>query len=527
VKSVFGISLRSAIYKTVRKYPIRVTKLGLDGDEHAYHSHGGPEKALMQYCSAHYNTWKQELPQSEHLFTIGGFGENLVSSTANERNVCIGDVFAFGDEVVAQITYPRAPCAKLNHRFEIKDMSRRAQTLARTGWYYRILQEGFLKSGDKMSLVHRPNPGWTVARVQHFLYIEKSDMAAMREIVALEGLGEEIRDLFQKRLDKNEVEDQEGRLTGEDENMAMRKWKDYRIARHEMETPRIACLAFESVDVEKKPAPLQPGCHVRVKLGGKLVRAYSVVAGDSSRFELGIALDDRSRGGSRYLHEVARTGDILPMGKITSSFPLSMDADHHILIAGGIGITAFIATANALREKGESFELHYGVRSAADVAFRRYLDGVANITIYDKAEGQRMDIMSLLNRSKANTHVYCCGPQRLMDAVAAAAAACDMDRSCVHFGAFEVPAGGDPFTAKLALSNRTLDVGSEHSLLEVLTAAGFDIDSSCEVGNCGTCRVTHCDGIVQHRGTGLVKEEQEREMLSCVSRAVGTITLEL
>lgn len=205
VKTVFGISLQSAIYKTARKQPVKVTKLGIEGDEQAFHLHGGPEKALMQYCAAHYETWKHELPQSEHLFTSGGFGENIVATKANERNICIGDVIAFGDEVIAQVTYPRAPCAKLNQRFEIKDMSRRAQALARTGWYYRILREGLIGAGDSMKLIERPHPEWSVARVMHYLYNEKSNIAAMQEIVKLQSLGKEIHDVFQKRLEKNEV----------------------------------------------------------------------------------------------------------------------------------------------------------------------------------------------------------------------------------------------------------------------------------------------------------------------------------
>jgi ferredoxin-NADP reductase len=238
-------------------------------------------------------------------------------------------------------------------------------------------------------------------------------------------------------------------------------------------------------------------------------------------------LDEQGRGGSRFLHQNAKVGDVLLMGNTTVSFPMSSEADHHILIAGGIGITAFIPTAQALQRDGQSFELHYAVRSSRDIPFRQYLDCLDNLTIYDKTAGQRVNIESILNRSKANTHVYCCGPQRLMDAVTKAASTCDIDPACVHFEAFEVATGGPAFTAELAVSKQVIEVDTEHSLLEVLQGAGFDIDSSCEVGNCGTCKVTYCGGIIQHRGTALVKEEQENEMLSCVSRGVGRIVLEL
>src|ERR1700753_1032132 len=73
IKPAFGID-RSAIFKNVRTGPVSVNSLGLEGDEHAFFLHGGPEKALLQYSSRHYSRWKQELAESSHLFAIGGFG---------------------------------------------------------------------------------------------------------------------------------------------------------------------------------------------------------------------------------------------------------------------------------------------------------------------------------------------------------------------------------------------------------------------------------------------------------------------
>jgi ferredoxin-NADP reductase len=168
------------------------------------------------------------------------------------------------------------------------------------------------------------------------------------------------------------------------------------------------------------------------------LQAYSVIGGDSNSFALGIGRNQPSRGGSRYLDEVTKAGDIVQMGKITASFPLSKVADHHILIAGGIAITAFITAAQYLQRAGESFELRYAVRSTNEIPFKRYFDCLDNITIYDRASGQRLNIHDTLHRSKPNTHIYCCRPQRLMNDVAAAARNCDIDASHVHFEAFGV-----------------------------------------------------------------------------------------
>ncbi|KAF2494758.1 putative vanillate O-demethylase oxidoreductase [Lophium mytilinum] len=524
IKKVFGGKALSAIYKIPHKDAVKVSKLGCEGDEHHFEFHGGPDKALLHYCSRHYDSWKAELPSSTHLFSPGGFGENLVSSSANERNMCIGDILSIGNELIVQVSEPRAPCYNLNHRFEVKDMSMRCQTLARTGWLYRILQEGSIQPGDEIRMLKRLNSKWTVAAVQHYLYIEMNNIEMMKKLVDLEELGEAIKKIFRNRLNKK-FEDQQSRLLG-DESMVLNTWSEYRIAEKKMETPQIVSFVLEAVDPVESPAAVQPGSYVRLKLGGKLVRAYSVIGGTENRFELGIALDANSRGGSKFLHESTKCGDMLTVGKVTASFPLSQEADHHIIIAGGIGITAFIAAAQYLQSSGASYDFHLAVGS--DVPFRRHLDPLGeHVTIYNKAEGNRLDISKVLAKGNDNTHVYCCGPERLMEGITKAAEEMGLPKSNIHFETFQVSTSGDPFVAELTVSKKKIEVSGAQSLLDALRDTGFDIPSSCEAGNCGTCRVTVCGGRIEHRGTGLEEEEKENTMLTCVSRGIGEISLEL
>lgn len=528
-KPVFGLPVLSAIFKTPKKGLLKVTKLGLEGDQQAFEFHGGFDKALLQYCSRHYASWRVELPQSSHLFTTGGFGENLVGNIANERNVCIGDVISIGFEVVLQVSLPRQPCFKLNHRFEVKDMSRRSQTLARTGWYYRVLKEGYICEGDEIRLVERINPAWTVAKVQHYLYIEIDNEEVMKELVNIEGLGAESRTIFQNRLNK-QYENQELRL-GESGNMALKTWAQYKIVSKKMETLRILSFRFEALETVDNPKKAEPGSHVRIKLG-KLTRAYSIVGGDANCLELGIALDAQSRGGSKFLHESTKEGDILQLETISNTFPLAPKADHHVMIAGGIGITAFIAAALYLDSGKQSFELHFAVRSKNDIPFKHYLEPLiekGSVRIHDKAAGQSINLKELLNQNNENSHIYCCGPQRLMDGVVQAAEACGVPKDHVHFEAFSGATGGDPFTAEVASSKRVVEVGENSSLLDVLRAAGIEVDSSCEAGNCGACRVVVKCGRIEHRGNALLESERGNSsaMLSCVSRGIGHIVLDL
>lgn len=525
-----GTAIPSAINKRTRSGPLYVAKLGIDGDQQTFFKHGGPDKAVLQYCSAHYPMWTLELPDSADHFKLGRFGENFVAAKMNERNVCIGDVIQVGDEVRLQVSLPRAPCYKLNHQFQNQDMSRLCQESSRTGWYYRVLREGYVKPGDELRLVERRHEKWTVHMVQEYLHRDKKNEEAVRELAELPELGEDFRELFQNRLQKMSKglgpESEEGRLRGADEDR-LETWKEFTVARKSRETAKIASFVFEALEPVPEPQKIRPGSHVRVKLQN-LVRSYSVVGGDANFLEIGVALDDNSRGGSRYLHDQVNVGDTLTIGRVTESFPLEKEARKHVLIAGGIGITAFIPAAQELAAQCADWQLHLCIRSKDDVPFRRYLNIFGDhLKIHSKVDGDRLNISSLLSSQPPDTHVYCCGPERMMNAVTEAAESSNFPKDNVHSEAFTANLTGDPFEVELRRSGKTLDVSANEPLLDVLRDAGFDIPSSCEVGNCGTCKVKVLCGRVDHRGTALEDDEKKHNMLSCVSRGVGKIEIEL
>lgn len=141
---------------------------GIVGDGQAdLKNHGGPEKAILAYAGRHYADWKAELGLEE--MPPGGFGENLTLDGWDESNVCIGDTFMIGD-VSLQVSQPRQPCWKINRRWRIADLAQRIQINGRTGWYFRVLKEGWLTPGAEIALVQRPLPEWPVAAVSRLLY---------------------------------------------------------------------------------------------------------------------------------------------------------------------------------------------------------------------------------------------------------------------------------------------------------------------------------------------------------------------
>lgn len=525
VKPEFKTAEPSGIFKSPRSEPVQVGNLGLDGDERSYEQHIGPDNALMHYSSQHYGVWRKEFPESAHLFTVGGFGENIVTpfdSDFTEDTVCIGDIFQIGNGVLVQTTKPRMPCYKLSYRFEVKDMNLKSQKLKRTGWYYRIVKAGYIRQGDAMILIERKYPQWTIANVLEVLYNDQKNEEAMAELASMPETGVEIKLLFQGRLAK--LKSKRERLQD------AKRWKNYRLVGKRNETPRISSFIFEAVSPVEGPATVQPGSHIRVKLGAdeKLVRAYSVVSGNGNRFELGVSFDqEASRGGSKFLHEDVKVGDKLLFSEIKSEIPVAMNAKQHVLIAGGIGITAFIATAQYLQEQTLPYHLYYAIRSHEEKALSRYLDLLQpNITILNKENGQRLDVPRILNEADESTHVYVCGPERLMKEVTDTAQELKLPEANVHFEAFTAATSGEPFQVEVfEISGKVLEVKAEETLLEVLRDAGFDVPSSCEVGNCGSCKVGVRKGRIEHRGTGLREDEKETSMLSCVSRGIGKISL--
>lgn len=515
----------SGIYKTPKSTPVKVGLLGCEGDERYYPPHKGSDNALLQYDSRHYLKWKSELPAKSHFFVPGAFGENLVTEKMSEEDVCIGDVIRIGKDLVVQVTKPRAPCYKLDMKFETKDISARCRELHRTGWLYRMLTPGSLMAGDEIVLIERMNPEWTVGRVQNIMWKDLKNEKAMKELVTVPELGEEIKEMILKRLAKFE------RVRSSKQEDAS-KWKSYRLMERKKETPRIAKFIFESETPDEKPILAPPGSHVRLKIGsdGKLTRAYSIVSGDSNKFTLGIALDEASRGGSKFLHHEAIPGyTCLPFNGIKSDFPIIKDATKHIMIAGGVGITAFILITDELRAQGADFHLYYSIRSAEDIAFKELLAKIPkqHITFADTSQSQRLDIQHILNSAEPSTHFYICGPDRLLSAVNSTAQALSIPSSQIHYEAFSASTTGDPFIVELSESKKKVEVKEEQTLLDVLRESGLDIPSSCEVGNCGSCRVSYSSGRVEHRGTGLLKTEKGSMMLSCVSRGVGVITVDL
>lgn len=192
----------SAIAKTPVAGPLHVGFLGIAGDEQADLTvHGGPDKAVHHYPRDHYPFWSERLGAHALLAAPGAFGENISTEGIVEREACIGDRFRLGSALV-EISQGRQPCWKLGHRFGEASVPAAVVKTRRSGWYYRVIEEGTLAAGDRLELVERPLPDWTVERVFGLLIggTGKREPAALRDLAAMEALAATWRVRAEKLL---------------------------------------------------------------------------------------------------------------------------------------------------------------------------------------------------------------------------------------------------------------------------------------------------------------------------------------
>lgn len=209
-----GSGALSGIVKIPVDRPLALGPEGLESDEQADRCvHGGVEKAVHHYPLEHYALWRKELGDLPPLSAPGGFGENISASGLTEASVAVGDIFRLGTALV-QVSQGRQPCWKLNHRFDVPDMARRVQQSGRTGWYYRVLEPGTVAPNDRLELIDRIVPGWTLQRLWHALYVDRLNSSELKGIAALDVLAEGWRKYAVRRLESGRVEDWSGRLDG-------------------------------------------------------------------------------------------------------------------------------------------------------------------------------------------------------------------------------------------------------------------------------------------------------------------------
>lgn len=312
---------------------------------------------------------------------------------------------------------------------------------------------------------------------------------------------------------------------------------ELRVARIERITPRIRLFQLDSVDGAPLPA-FTAGAHIDLELGSGDERSYSLLndQGDTGRYVIAVLREEDGRGGSRWMHDVLKAGDVVRAAPPENDFRLSEAGDHHVLIAGGIGITPILSMAARLHELGRDYAIHYCARSEEEAAFATEIatrHGERARFHYDGGvPGCGLDVKALLANRPAAAHAYVCGPGGLIRAVREAGR--DWPSGTIHFELFKgsnadlgLDALNEPFDIVCKRAGKRFTIPADRSILDVLKADGFRIRSLCNEGVCGTCRVDLVSGEVDHRDECLDEDERDEAIQVCVSRARPGQTLVL
>ncbi|WP_024794604.1 PDR/VanB family oxidoreductase [Tomitella biformata] len=277
----------------------------------------------------------------------------------------------------------------------------------------------------------------------------------------------------------------------------------------------------------------EPGAHLDIHLdqqfGSSLVRQYSLCGDPDEKATYRIAVlreRDGGRGGSRHVHERLRPGQRIQASEPRNNFEL-LDSPKYLFIAGGIGITPILSMVAEAQRRGADWQLHYGGRTHASMAFldelRCYGDRVRLVA--QDVEGP-LDLDRLLGAAAADTLVYTCGPAGLLDAVEERGAGWpDGSIRLERFAPKEAEGrDGAEKSVRVVLEKTgiALTVGPDQSILDALEVSGVDVSNSCREGICGTCETRVLCGTPDHRDSLLSSSEQAsgKTMMICVSRAL-------
>ena len=305
------------------------------------------------------------------------------------------------------------------------------------------------------------------------------------------------------------------------------------ISKVEDLTDTIKSFELRPADGNILPA-FSAGAHIDIKINEELRRSYSLTnaPSDRDRYVIAVLDEPEGRGGSHWMHSNLKEGDQITVVAPENNFELADDADQHLFIAGGIGISPLLSMGRHLKDKGARQTLHYCTKSPEETAFRGDVSDIFGdgLTFHhdggDPANG--IDLKGTLQNRPDGAHVYICGPKGMIDA--ALDAASHWPEGTVHYelfaGAEDVAKDGDDtFTVVLQKSGMTLKIRPGENILEVIRDAGVEAESACQSGICGTCQTGLLGGEADHRDEFLTAEDQDSQIMICVSRAKPGETL--
>ena len=348
-----GKTVRTAVWKSPVTGRRMVRKLDIDGDAQGdLAGHGGENRAVFVYQMDSYHYWESFLGRND--FTFGQFGENFTVEGLPDNEVCIGDRYRIG-AAEFEVTQPRVTCYRVGIRMNEPRMPALLVEHHRPGFYFRVLQEGEVGTGDDIVKITDGPERISVADIDALLYLPGHSSEQLERALRIPALSKGWQSSFQAMLQQDlspKTTAGNPGLANEEQEPAWPGFRQMRVARISKESDSVTSLILSPIDGQ--PLPLfHAGQFVVLRLlvdPGKppILRSYSL-SDLPGADHLRISVKSELNGiGSSFLCSRAREGDVLDVSAPRGSFTLRPSQNPVVLVSAGVGATPVMSMLHAL-----------------------------------------------------------------------------------------------------------------------------------------------------------------------------------
>jgi len=561
-----GAMILTSIFKKPIAGRTKVRTLNLDGDAQAdLNAHGGEHRAVFVYQRESYDYWRDYLKRDDLHF--GQFGENLTVEGLPDAEVCIGDRYLIGTAIF-EVTQPRVTCYKIGISVAVPEMPALLVGHHRSGFYFRVVQEGEIGPGDVITKVLDGPQKMSITVIDALLYSKNHPQEQLEKALRIPALSEGWKYSFREMVNAAATGSSSGNagLTG---SSRIPLWPGFRVFIFgECHNESADVKSFRLSPADRKPLPpFQPGQHIAVRVpagpGGKaVIRMYSL-CGQPDPGHYRIAVKREKDGvASNYLHDRVKTGDTIEVGAPRGSFVLADDGPPIILLSAGVGVTPVLAMLWSMT-RSYSARPVWWIHSTQNKAHQSFASEVLaagaqlpyfhSISIYSRAgeddvKGKDYDLSGHLSEEMlrqlalpANAECYLCGPSGWLQASISFLKAIGLPEAAIHFESFgsqtvlpggkipHLPGANNGTGPMITFIRSQLSFRWQEgfdSLLEAAEACDVDVKWSCRVGVCHRCESNLLSGEVNYSPEPFDPAAQGNILLCC-SKPVSDVQIDL
>jgi ferredoxin-NADP reductase/MOSC domain-containing protein YiiM len=549
-----GKTVTTAIWKKPVAGPVRVGRLGAEGDEQAdLMGHGGEQRALFVYQIESYCYWQDFLKRDD--FAMGQFGENLTVSGLPDDEVYVGDRYRIGDAVV-EVSQPRVTCYKVGIRFKDERMPALLVQHRRPGFYFRVIREGTVEAGAQIEKIFEGPGKMSVSEVDALLYTSDHPPEKLDQALRIEALSPGWRWSFEelrKAAGKPDGANVGLSPLGATSPPAWQGFRKLKVTDKKRESEDVMSFSLTSEDGTTLP-PALPGQYLTVKVrpnedGAVETRSYSL-CGPGGEYRIGVKRDGRV---STYLHDAVEQGSAVEAAAPRGAFVLGAEDEPVVLLSAGIGITPMLAmlrTASADQARAHPVWWVHAARDGRHHPFsaevRYYLGRARNSRSFvfysrpvpsdrrgaDFDISGRLDLQLLKSAGMPLDGVfYLCGPpafaRAFKDDLAGMGVSADRIRTESFGPSAALPPGGvaphlpegeagaGPMV-RFMRSGLSVPWSRKYvSLLELAEACDVTVRWSCRTGVCHNCECAVVDGNLEYAIEPIDRPPEGRTLLCC------------